>query len=416
MTATLRLVDPDPVDVFDTRPELSHIRDFARARRTGPWAVLAVTLVRASCAVEPTVTLPPLVGGRMSLNLFATLVGRSGQGKGAAEGCAADAVTFIDHNRRPIITDSHPLGSGEGIARIYRPHGTDDEEPNPVSRALFSVPEVDSLAALGARRGSTLMPELRKLYSGEAVGFANASKMSAPPVAAHSYRAGLVVGVQPLRAGTLLDDSAGGTPQRFIWAGVDDPDAPNTPPECPDPLTVKLPKWSVPDTVDVPAIARHEIDAHRLATLRGEAVDPLDGHALLCRLKVASALMALAGRGRINDEDWELAGQIMDHSAAVRTSVIDTMRAQKRIETQARGIAEGERQSVTEEIVDRKRTDRAREGIRRRLINGPMPRSELRRALAAEIRPTFDVAVLDLVASGVIVETETPRGTEYSLR
>ena len=56
----------------------------------------------------------------------------------------------------------------------------------------------------------------------------------------------------------------------------------------------------------VPEVARATIDAHRLAVLRQDhRVDPLDGHALLCRLKVAVALMALDGRSVIDDTRLE---------------------------------------------------------------------------------------------------------------
>jgi hypothetical protein len=65
---------------------------------------------------------------------------------------------------------------------------------------LFAVPEVDTLASLLGRQGVTVEGELRKLYSGEQLGFTNAQKATRSVVAAHSYRAALTVGVQPLRA------------------------------------------------------------------------------------------------------------------------------------------------------------------------------------------------------------------------
>jgi len=64
----------------------------------------------------------------------------------------------------------------------------------------------------------------------------------------------LVVGVQPLRAPTLLDAVDGG--------------------------------------ITVPAKAWREIKAHRRAVKRREfGIDPLDGHKFLCQLKIAAALM-----------------------------------------------------------------------------------------------------------------------------
>ncbi len=74
------------------------------------------------------------------------------------------------------------------------------------------------------------MPELRKLWMGEQLGFNNASKATRSILAAHSYRASLIVGVQPIKAGPLLDDADGGTPQRFMFLPVGDPDAPEIAP------------------------------------------------------------------------------------------------------------------------------------------------------------------------------------------
>ena len=222
-----------------------------------------------------------------------------------------------------------PLGSGEGAARTFRPLGTAAELPNPVTSAIFTVPEIDTLTALTSRQGSTLSAELRKLYSGEALGFANAGKDTRNLVAAHSYRACVVVGVQPLRSHALLAGADGGLPQRFIWLPTSDPDAPDQRP--PDPGCWEIPAsgWQrgpsghlrlVAGHADlvVPPSARTTIDVHRLVLRQDQRVDPLDGHALLCRLKVAVALMALDGRTVIDEADWRLAGDVMDVSASTR--------------------------------------------------------------------------------------------------
>src|SRR5829696_4341629 len=78
-------------DFWSSRPVLGHVRDFARARRASPWAVLGAVLVRVTVAVPPFLALPPLVGGPASLNIYVGLVGPSGAGKGAAEAVARDA-------------------------------------------------------------------------------------------------------------------------------------------------------------------------------------------------------------------------------------------------------------------------------------------------------------------------------------
>ena len=86
----------------------------------------------------------------------------------------------------------------------------------------------------------------------ERLGFTNAQKTTRTMVQAHTYRACLVVGVQELRRGSLLADAGGGTPQRFLWLPAFDPNAPDTPPPCPELLTVPAPRWG-PQPLVIPS-------------------------------------------------------------------------------------------------------------------------------------------------------------------
>ncbi len=290
-------------DVFwSARPILGHALNVARARGVGPWALLGAALGRAVATIPPDIVLPGIVGSRMSLNLFVALVGPSGGGKGAAEAAATDAFRFA------ADIDTVPLGSGEGVARTFRPVGTKPEDPNPVTAAIFTAPEIDTLAAIASRQGSSLSAELRKMYSGEQLGFGNAGKDTRVIVPAGSYRACLSIGVQPLRSQALLAAADRGLPQRFLWLPTSDPDAPDEPPIDPGRWKVSRPSWlrAIGIHVDliVPEVASKAIRTHRLAVLREDpGVDPLDGHSLLTRLKVAAALMALDGRTVISAAD-----------------------------------------------------------------------------------------------------------------
>jgi hypothetical protein len=73
---------------------------------------------------------------------------------------------------------------------------------------------------------------------GEALGFAYANATRRISLEAHSYRLGLVVGVQPERAGALLDGSDGGTPQRFVWLPATDPNLTANPDPEPTPMRI----------------------------------------------------------------------------------------------------------------------------------------------------------------------------------
>ncbi|WP_228540550.1 hypothetical protein [Nocardia sp. XZ_19_369] len=407
-----RLKEPEE-EFWDKRPVLAHVRDFARARMSGPWSTLGVVLARAVASVPPDVALPAIVGGPMSLNLFFALVGPSGAGKGASESAACDAVEFVDNLGRLIDVPVLPLGSGEGISRTFRPAGTADDAGNHIDRALFSVPEIDTLSSLLGRQGSTLEGEIRKLYSGEALGFTNAQKATRSVVPAHSYRAALTVGVQPLRAEALFAGADGGTTQRFVWLDVRDPDAPDITPTAPEPLQVRAPAWNA-CTLEIPEVARYAIRRNRLAQLRGENVDPLNGHALLCRLKVAAALMILDGRSVVSEEDWTLAGEVMVFSNLTRTATQDALNARVAHANRARGLAVVER----EEAENESRRSKARDAVLNVLHgqHGPeLSASAIRKKVNTMHRSFLDDAFGDLVDAGHLVSIEVQGGTRYKL-
>jgi ribose 1,5-bisphosphokinase PhnN len=402
-------------DFWSARPILAHIHQFARSRRRCPWAVLGVSIVRANGIIPPATALPPYVGGRASLNTFVALTGPSGAGKGTSEAAARDAISFRWDDGQIVDLPEFPIGSGEGIARTFMSPATGkDGEPEreQIYTAVFSVPEVDTAAGLFSRSGSTLEGELRKVFSGEQLGFTNAQAHTRTRVPAHTYRCGLIVGVQPGRAGALLDGADGGTPQRFVWLPVLDADMPDERPDEPPPVTIDQPKFS--GDLTVPDVARAAVDAHQLAMHRG-TVDPLDGHRLLVRLKVAAALMVLDGRNEapvITAEDWDLAGTVMamsDHTRAwVQRERADAARRANR----GRALATAER----DEIISDSKLNRAKQAILRKLGRSvELPTRELRYALKADIRDNFTTALTELADESHIIAIEVPGGTRYRL-
>lgn len=416
-TPPVTVLEPDGqtlVDFWTARGILAHIHAFARARRTSPWAVLGVALCRIATATPHFVVLPALVGGHASLNTFLGLVGPSGSGKGAAEAAAADAVD-VGH------IEVHTTGSGEGIAHAYmrREKGEIVQHSH---AALFSVPEIDTLTALGDRRGATLLPELRRAWSGERLGFAYADPTRRLPIPAGSYRLCLVAGIQPGRARALLDDTDGGTPQRFLWLPATDPDAPDTAPPCPDPI-----KWAPPGrrlhdefrnhagnvVMRVCADAQHTIDAARLARIRGEG-DALDGHALLARLKVAAVLAVADGRLDVNDEDWRLSDVIATKSAATRARVAHALQKASRDANTARALAEADRVVTVGEKVTDAAVKRVCGVVARRLgqvDDGEWtPVSQVRRWVSSRDRQHFTEALDRLGEAGQIETREGAKG------
>lgn len=309
-------------DFWTARPILHHIRTAARASLTGPWAVLGVCLVDVVAATPPEVQLPGYVGGPASLNIFAGLVGPPGSGKGGATACARRALTITGPDGHNTRAPQFPLGTGEGLVRIFAGDGGDDDAPPP-ARAVIDVPEIDMMEAQKGRQGSTLMPVLRQAWMGETLGFTNSERARRTALDAHTYRMCMIAGVQPLRAGVLLDDAAGGTPQRFMWMRVDDPTAPRHQEPWPGAEVVRLPK--IPPggrEMGMPDAVAHAVRAARLEALHGGLErQHLDGHALLAREKIAAALALLESRAEVNADDWKLAGHVMAVSDATRAEV-----------------------------------------------------------------------------------------------
>ncbi|WP_235657985.1 hypothetical protein [Mycobacteroides abscessus] len=430
---------------WTSRAVLTDLRQFARARRVAPWAVLGYVLARAVCAIPPHVVLPALVGSEASLNLFVALVGPSGAGKGGASGAAK---SWLRTDPETVIAT---LGSGEGMAKVYA-YKQKPTSANPAwtqvgleSAVLFDAPEVDNLAALSARNASTLLPQLRSAYSGEELGFSYADPAKSVRLCAYRYRLCLTVGVQPGRGSGLLDDADGGTPQRFVWLPTTDPDIPDEAPEAP--AAYELPIWptklgaskialgatsalgllDVPakpgdlHTLTIPNVARTAIDEHRRKMLRGDTgTDPLDGHRLLCRLKVAAALMWLDRRtDEVSEQDWELAGTVMAVSDATRRSVVAALADKAQASNKARGRADTVRAVAAEEAradLDAERIERITRNVVSILedFGGEESRSNVRKKIAKQDRTFFEDHVeQDLIEAGLIEKVEHEyRGTK----
>lgn len=406
--------DANPDDLWTARPVLAHLHTYARARRACPWAVLGVTLVRVVVAVKPYVVLPALIGGHASLNLFVGIVADSGGGKGAAE-ATAEAAINLGH------IDTWNVGSGEGIAHLFMSRKTIRGQGRVLQQhadaVLMSAAEIDTVTALADRQGSTILAELRKAWMGETLGFAYADPDKRLPVKAHTYRLGLVTGIQPARAGRLLGDTDGGTPQRFLWLPAADPDAPDQAPPAPERLGWRVPRLPQAEHGTQRAIlpvcdqARNTIDAARVARLRGQG-DALDGHALLNRLKTAAALALLDSRAEVTDDDWHLAGIVQAVSDRTRTRIVDDLARATADRNRRRGEAEAERAIVVTERIDDHAVKRVARTITRKLADGPMGQADLRRALTSRDRPYYEAALDRLREAGQIEAEDTARTAE----
>ncbi|MGH3523112.1 MAG: hypothetical protein ACRDU4_09860, partial [Mycobacterium sp.] len=227
----------------------------------------------------------------------------------------------------------------------------------------------------------------------------------------HSYRACLILGVQPLRAQALLDEAAGGLPQRILWLPAYDPGIEYTEMVEVQPWKVPMWRWPVftgPTPMDVPRVVVEEVRRDRVRDARSfDETDPLEGHANLQRLKAAAALAVHAGRAEMTEEDWQLAQIIMAVSRATRTQCQQRLGEERRKINRGRALASAER----EEIVSDTKLGRAKKHILRKLADGNgHTRSDLRKSMKVDIRDHLDPALDDLIESQDVTVDEAMRG------
>lgn len=422
--------DPEGERLFwKSRDELEHLRAFALARRVAPWAVLGVTLARVLCATPPTVVLPPTIGSRASLNTFVALAGGSGDSKSTSADVSFDAVRIEGEEGRI------PLGSGEGISAMFVqfvPKSGKGEEAQPAryeqyrSRAFVEVDEIATMGAIGSRGGSTLGDALRRAWSGSTLGNHNRAADTRLIVEKHAYRLCMWVGVQPGAAGILLNDleESLGTPQRFLWMSAKRNLAPEAV-EAPEPRAWSLPplpdngtdafadeegwSWEIPLCEQ----AVNDILAADTARASGDEADSLNGHAFLCRVKVAAALALFNGRWSVNEDDWTLAGTVMEHSTACRTwlkgHLADTAAKANKVAARAKAASE----VIVADALEERSVLRVAKRVLLLLEDGPMAQAELRRRFASRDRPFFEAA-LDRLADKIENEQSVTGSTRQA--
>lgn len=315
-----------PLEFWNERPSLAHIRAAAHSRNRSADAVLHCVLARLAAFRPAQAEIDTGIGSPASLNYLVAMVDPSGGGKSSPEKIARKLLPAPAEYED---ADGLPIGSGEGLAEAYM---GEVARPNPDTgkmekvraqtrhNALFYADEGAVLAQLGARNGATLGESLRRAWGGEALGQTNASRDRTRRV--RDYSLGLIAGLQPAAALALLEEYGLGTPQRFAWVSVIDPSVPDDPPAWPGELGVRLVATFEAYTID-PGICA-ELRRNDTARVRGELRrDPLDSHEPLMKVKLAGLLATLASRTHVTPDDWRLAGVIWETSCGVRNRIMD---------------------------------------------------------------------------------------------
>lgn len=459
-------VDPD-TGFWASRPYLTRIRDAARATLTSPWAVLNATLCRVSTLLPPNIVIPAMVGGQPSgHNLFAATVGKSSEGKGAAE----DVAERLIPERREAVTVQP--GSGEALAAMFAARTTvDGEDGKPQSvlecvncRAMLSIKEIQVLGSVMGRDASTLTGELTKAWSGETLGSRTKQKANSVRAPRYGYVFNLIVGVQPGNAGILFNQETTGLPQRFLWAAAIDPygispddvtalnagdvpidpliaDASDMPDSGLEALTALYRYGSIGDMphgegqreayklkpVKFPPAVWLETRRLRAETNRNGAPEDGSGHTNLTRLKVAMLLPWLdpdrGDRMTVTVDDWQTAGMIVRHSTMVCRQCREQWEAEAVNDAarKARVKRAGERKAIeTESELKAQAYEKTLDYIRKHARPGmPVQGRTVKQNLARKLRDYTTDALLALDKDKAIEYAErrdTPTASWWNLR
>jgi hypothetical protein len=347
------------VDLWDLTPQLRHVAQAGDAIGRNRKALLICLLARILAEVPAGVYLPGAedggIGKRAALNLGVALVGSSGQGKTMIFELSKSLLgrTQIDH------TPSTGQGLIQSFLTVDKETGENVLKDDP--RCIFTEDEIETLGALGVDSGSTLFGEIRTMLTGGSTGSSNATRERQRSLPAGSYNFQFMVGVQPSKAGVLLEGHDAGTPQRFVWVPVTDP--PNAlrsadRPPWPGPIgwndDFLTPLRMIDPVVRYPDWVRDELEEHdfKVSQEKSEGGElSRFGHYNLLRLKVAAAVAFLHESPIIEDLHIEIADLLLASSKdtqlecqrVVFTSAFEKKKAARRSDERA-----------TEEVVKEK--------------------------------------------------------------
>lgn len=404
-------------DLFTGAGEfLTRLREYARNRQLPPVALVITACLRALSSLPGNVTFDAGVGPG-SLNLFVALVGRPGQGKDRLISMTNQAITAVcgGHVLEP---QQLALGSGEGVAEALQP----DEGRTISNPVLFGASEMGEVDALMRRTGSTLRGNLLKIYSGNALGFTNRGEKFT--VGAHTYTAGLWVGVQPDKAGGLLDGQDDGLRHRFIWTELVDPNltAPEGDASKPNNYgntDIELPPVDIPQVIsEGKPFAFHadivqETQAMMIKTLQYGVQGLHSGHRHQTRLKLAAGLALMRSTDTVAPDDWKRAGALVQYSERVQERCLAHLRGEREREATER-LVQKER---ADEQVRADRVRRFRNKVLTELKNGDVnTRTALQQAVRGDQRPVMKEVLDSLEREGLIVTQEGAHNQKYVQR
>lgn len=456
-----------PDEFWESRPELTHIRDAAWAQRCMPDAVLASTFGLLLAHVSPSVKLSGQSGGEWnsaSLNTMAVVVGAPGTGKSQAMTAAEQILEIAnlprtDFNEYSSHKDAYPepergdVPTGQGMTRLFQTSASGKEKYG--SRTAFlAYLDIDEGAAMAnnlSNEKANPIPNLCKAWFGKRIAATNQGETRSR-VQPDTYRLSIALNIQPKNAGWLTDDNSvnTGLAQRLTWfLGYKYPGRtlPAERPEHPGKLTVKLPtecflvldeersieldptgkgpSW-VPagefTILGVSPVEQREMDEREDFLDGGGQFEELDVHAFLMRRKVAGALCLLRGDLSVNDEDWALAGMVLHASQSTRTWVMSQVIEELARQGAQNAKTRGRHRHIENEMVSRMEGD-SEEELADAIIefvrsNGPSTLRSLKRGPGQRKGALMKIEALarEMVEHGRLTDRLVVRGNGAEVR
>ncbi|MGP9786521.1 bifunctional DNA primase/polymerase [Glutamicibacter sp. 287] len=421
---------------WSATPTLERIAKTAKVSNASAWATLAHSLAFVSANTHHNVRSEKVLTGQGgSLNFYVASVGKSGQGKGVS---FSTAKNFIEWPMSKL-TD---VGSGEALLKQIEKSteiaGDEDleagDERTLTSSVFMRSEEISDLATKAGRSGSTIFSKLTYAYTGAEMSNATITNGDLH-IPEHSYRLAFDVDVQPRHANFLLEHSASGLPQRFLWVDAKSPHAPLGWRER-EALQreggTEAVKWANPFGSDVPVIthvglpvsAKDEFDDHVRAKFEND--NPFDtsedGHIFFARVKVATLLAILHGNKFVSEQLWALSEDIMRHSEKTLSmckSVMEhfsTEEAIGRAKHNAKIAHHTEKQAQELSQADMPIAEFAQEVVLPKIQEDTQwSKTDLSHKFPAETRAKAKEGIAWLVAQGSVAEVKNGRKTTYEI-
>lgn len=400
-------------------PGLDKVAKAAKTRDVNPWGVLGAVMAWVAVDIPPEVTTLSEQQGKGTFNLFVTLCGEPGAGKGNTMQLASDMVrreirgNFVTAEfNKPM---RGPVGSPEGMISVLRPRTAaededEDNQPPELARVIFEVAEINRLYGERRAQESTQEGTLLSMWSNENVGVLRKKEQDTLAVEAWSYRACFLVGAQAKWVHRLAGETSDGLAQRWLYLPVA-----TTHVERPQ-LGKKrnAAKVEIP-TIDIPAEVWNatkpvvidnyvqyalELQAYflRKANAEKRPVDPFNVHRAYNQARVAAALAVITrGRLEVSPEAWHLAGVVMDVSDLTRARLV---REYEHRDRRNRVEAAADRAGINDDAVIKAAETKIVKVLKDN--GGTMPGGKLRNTLSKPQREVSEQAVNNLKQSGVI--------------